>query len=158
MDTLNTKLDLLINNLRRAQALISFAESCTGGKLSAKLAEKPGVSDIYVGSVVSYANSAKEDILGVLRETIQKFGAVSEQVALEMAKGAVMCLRSTWSLSITGVAGPSGGTSAKPVGTVCFAVVGPNFELTTTKLFSGSRIEIQEQAVSFAVDLINKQF
>lgn len=158
MDTLNTKLDLLINHLRRAQALISFAESCTGGKLSAKLAEKPGVSDIYVGSVVSYANSAKEDVLGVLRETIQKFGAVSEPVALEMAKGAVACLKSTWSVSITGVAGPSGGTPAKPVGTVCFAVVGPNFELTTTKFFSGSRVEIQEQAVNFAVDLINKQF
>lgn len=158
MDSLRTKLDLLIDNLRRSQAVISFAESCTGGKLSAKLTEIPGVSDIFMGSVVSYSNSAKEDILGVLRETILKFGAVSEPVALQMAKGAQKSLNSQWALSITGVAGPDGGTAEKPVGTVCFALVGPGFEWTGRKHFSGSRVQIQDQSVDFAVDLVNKHF
>lgn len=158
MDSLRTKLDLLIDNLRRSQAVISFAESCTGGKLSAKLTEIPGVSDIFMGSVICYSNSAKEDILGVLRETILKFGAVSEPVALEMAKGARAKLKSHWALSITGIAGPDGGSLEKPVGTVCFAIVGPNFEWSERKHFLGTRVEIQERSVDFAVDLVNKQF
>ncbi len=157
MDRLSTKLDLLCEKLRRAHAVISFAESCTGGKLSAKLTEIPGVSDVFMGSVVCYSNSAKEDILGVLRETILKFGAVSEPVVLEMARGALKKFKSQWALSISGVAGPNGGTVDKPVGTVCFALIGPNFECTEKKYFLGSRVEIQEKSVDFAVDLVNKQ-
>lgn len=158
MDSSRTKLDLLINNLRSKKATISFAESCTGGKLSAKLTEIPGVSDIFMGSVVSYSNAAKEDFLGVLRETIQKFGAVSEATALQMAKGAQKGFKTQWALGITGIAGPDGGSAEKPVGTVCFAVVGPNFEWTGRKHFLGTRVQIQEQSVDFAVDLVNKQF
>ncbi|MCB0371214.1 MAG: CinA family protein, partial [Bdellovibrionales bacterium] len=98
------------------------------------------------------------DILGVLRDTISKYGAVSESVALQMAQGARTKFKTQWALSITGVAGPTGGTVEKPVGTVCFGLVGPNFEWTEVKHFSGSRVEIQDQSVNFAVDLMNKQF
>jgi PncC family amidohydrolase len=156
MDTFTYNLHNMIKHLRRTQTVVSFAESCTGGKLSAKLTENPGVSDIFMGSVVCYANSAKEDILGVLRESLMKEGAVSEVVALQMANGAKKVLKSHWSVAITGIAGPDGGTKDKPVGTVCFAVVGPNVEYTEKKLFSGSRIQIQEQSAEHVLLMMNK--
>jgi len=156
MDTFTYKLHTLFKQLRRTQTVVGFAESCTGGKLSAKVTENPGVSDIFMGSVVCYANSAKEDILGVLRESIEKEGAVSETVALQMAKGAQKVLRTNWAAAITGIAGPDGGTKTKPVGTVCFGIVGPGVEYTVKKLFTGSRVQIQEQSAEQAVELLNK--
>lgn len=156
MDTFTYKLHTLFNNLRRDQSNVSFAESCTGGKLSARLTEVPGVSDIFMGSVVSYSNSVKEDILGVLRESLITEGAVSETVALQMARGAQKVLKSTWSAAITGIAGPDGGTNTKPVGTVCFGIVGPSVEYTEKKLFTGSRVQIQEQSAERALELLNK--
>lgn len=109
-----------------------------------------------MGSVVCYANSAKEDILGVLRESIEKEGAVSETVALQMAKGAQRILKVNWAAAITGIAGPDGGTKTKPVGTVCFGIVGPGVEHSERKLFTGSRVQIQEQSAEQAIDLLIK--
>lgn len=157
MDTFTYKLHTTITHLRRLKNVVSFAESCTGGKLSAKLTENPGVSDVFMGSVVCYANSAKEDILGVQRDSLIKEGAVSETVALEMAKGAKRVLKSDWSVAITGIAGPDGGTKDKPVGLVCFGVVGPGIEYTEKKLFmsepgSDQRVRIQEQSAEWALD------
>lgn len=130
---------------------VSFAESCTGGKLSARLTENSGVSHLFMGSVVCYANAVKEDVLGVRKESIEKHGAVSEVVALELAQGAQKVLKSSWSAAITGIAGPDGGTKTKPVGTVCFAIVGPGVEYTERKLFTGSRIQIQEQSAEWVL-------
>lgn len=154
MTQLNVKFVEMINKLRSSQSSIGFAESCTGGKLSAGLTEISGVSDVYMGSVVCYSNSAKEDILGVLRDSIINYGAVSEVVALQMAKGACRVLKTDWSVAITGVAGPSGGTELKPVGTVCFGLVGPSVESTVKKQFKGNRVEIQNQAVEYSVDFV----
>jgi nicotinamide-nucleotide amidase len=138
---------------KRGQTL-SCAESCTGGGLSARLVAHPGVSSFYLGAVVAYANSLKENILQVPAELIRTEGAVSRSVALAMALGAQRVSQSTWAISTTGIAGPTGGTKEKPVGTVCFGLVGPGIEVSTQKLFSGDRHQIQEQSVKYAIELL----
>ncbi len=145
------KLQELIRSLRDQKLTVSFAESCTGGALSAFLAEQPGVSDIFLGSVVSYSNEAKVDLLGVRRDTLTNEGAVSETVARQMAHGVRRQLKTDWSVAITGIAGPSGGTATKPVGTVCFALAGPDFEDSRKEFFSGERKDIQQSSVDLAV-------
>ncbi len=133
---------------------LSLAESCTGGLVSAQIASLSGVSKIFNGAVVSYANHVKSDILDVPEELIASFGAVSEQVALKMAEGARAQLRSTWAVSITGIAGPTGGSEAKPIGTVCFGLVGPSVAQTQSSFFKGSRTEIQEKSALFALNAL----
>ncbi len=135
---------------------VGLAESCTGGLLSSLICAEPGASDFYVGSVVSYARSVKESLLNVPKPLLTTCGEVSLPVALAMAKGACATLRSDWSVSITGVAGPSGGSGEKPVGFVCFAVVGPCFEEAASQQFaaSGGRQDIQRQAALFAFDFL----
>lgn len=149
--TRDERLQELIKLLRDQKLTVSFAESCTGGALSSFLTEQPGISDIFLGSVVSYSNEAKVDLLGVRRDTLMQEGAVSEEVARQMAHGVRRQLKTEWSVAITGIAGPSGGTPTKPVGTVCFAVSGPNFEEARKKYFSGNRKDIQTASVDFAV-------
>lgn len=151
MTSRNEKLQALLKSLRDQKLTLSFAESCTGGALSAFITEQPGVSDIFLGSVVSYSNEAKVDLLGVRRDTLMNEGAVSESVARQMAHGVRRQLKTDWSVSITGIAGPSGGTPTKPVGTVCLAITGPNFEDSRKELFSGDRKGIQQQSVDLAV-------
>lgn len=148
----------LIEAFRNKKLTLSFAESCTGGKLSAVFTEVPGVSDIFLGSIVSYANSAKIDLLGVRRDTLQNEGAVSEFVACQMAQGVRQKFKSDWSVAITGIAGPAGGTVEKPVGTVYFAVCGPQFERAQRKLFSGDRLSIQSAAVQSAIQFLQECF
>ena len=155
MDPHSEKLQELIRSLRDRKLTLSFAESCTGGALSAFLTEQAGISDIFKGSVVSYSNEAKENILGVRRETLMQEGAVSEAVARQMAHGVRRQLKTEWSVAITGIAGPSGGTPGKPVGTVCFAVVGPSFEDSRKELFSGDRKAIQQASVHYAVNWLS---
>ncbi|KHD89673.1 MAG: damage-inducible protein CinA [Bdellovibrio sp. ArHS] len=146
------KLQELIRSLRDQKLTVGFAESCTGGALSAFLTEQPGVSDIFLGSVVSYSNEAKEDLLGVRRDTLMQEGAVSEAVARQMAHGVRRQLKTDWSVAITGIAGPSGGTPTKPVGTVCFAISGPGFEDSRRQLFLGDRKAIQNASVDYSVN------
>ncbi|MFP5520262.1 MAG: CinA family protein [Bdellovibrionia bacterium] len=145
---------VLINLLRDQKLTVGFAESCTGGQLSGFLAEQAGVSDIFLGSVVSYANEVKVGLLGVRRDTLMNEGAVSEQTALQMAQGVRKQIQCDWSAAITGIAGPTGGSATKPVGTVCFAIAGPSFEKTFTQVFQGSRTEVQQQSVDYAVQIL----
>ena len=152
MTSRNERLQDLIRLLRDRKLTVSFAESCTGGALSAFLTEQPGVSDIFLGSVVSYSNEAKVDLLGVRRDTLMQEGAVSESVARQMAHGVRRQLKTEWSVAITGIAGPSGGSVAKPVGTVCIAVAGPSFEDSRKEIFSGDRKGIQQASVDCAVN------
>jgi nicotinamide-nucleotide amidase len=151
MNAREQKLQELIRSLRDQKLTLSFAESCTGGALSAFLTEQAGVSDIFLGSVVSYSNEAKVALLGVRRDTLMQEGAVSESVARQMACGARRQLKTDWSVAITGIAGPSGGTPSKPVGTVCIAIAGPNFEESRKEIFSGDRKAIQQESVDFSV-------
>lgn len=150
------ELQSIIEKLRSRKQTVGFAESCTGGLLSATLSAVPGVSDIYLGSIVSYSYQAKVDLLGVSWSLLKDEGAVSEKVARQMAQGLRNQLKCHWSVSITGIAGPTGGTEEKPVGTVWFSVSGPGFEQAERKLFSGSRTDIQKASVDFATTFLLK--
>ena len=134
---------------------LGLAESCTGGLLSSWFVERSGVSSFYQGAVVSYAGAVKIGALSVNPGTIEEYGEVSEQVALEMARGACKNLESDWSISITGIAGPNGGTIDKPVGTVCFGICGPDFEKTVFKKFEKKeRTLLQKESADFALELL----
>lgn len=146
----------VIRKLRSLNQTLGFAESCTGGLASATISAVAGISDIFIGSIISYSNSVKLSHLQVSNGTLQAEGAVSEQVALQMAQGLRNQLKCHWSVAITGIAGPTGGSPVKPVGTVWFAVVGPGFEATQKKFFSGERTEVQKQAVEFAFEFLGE--
>lgn len=149
-------LEDVVGVVAKRNITISFAESCTGGRVSANLAKKSGISKIFAGSVVSYSNAMKSQVLGVPKNQIRCHGAVSRVVALSMAKGVKNISGSTWAVSITGIAGPTGGTKEKPVGTVCFGVVGPGISDTYQKLFSGDREEVQAKAEEFVWEILMK--
>lgn len=148
----SNQLKSLTEIIRSQKLKIGFAESCTGGLLASTLTAQAGVSDIFLGSVVSYANDVKINLLGVKKETIAQHGAVSEQTVREMAYGAKNIFKSDIVVAISGVAGPTGGTDSKPVGTVFFYFLGPGFEFSQQKLFAGSRVEIQSQSVEFTIN------
>jgi nicotinamide-nucleotide amidase len=119
------------NLLRSSGETLSIAESCTGGGLGQMLTEIPGSSDYFWGGVIAYDNSVKLGVLGVNPEDLEKFGAVSATVAEQMAAGVKNRLSTTWGLSITGIAGPTGGTKAKPIGLVYIGLAGPGDEVTS---------------------------
>lgn len=135
---------------------IGLAESCTGGLLSSWIAQVPGVSSFYQGSIVSYSAEVKNAVLGVPWPMIKAHGEVSLPVAQAMARGAIKALSCDWAVAITGIAGPTGGTPEKPVGLVCFAVVGPGFEKALAHHFAPTmeRHKIQQQSAVFAFDLL----
>ncbi len=108
--------------LIRKNMTITFAESCTGGLLAKTFTDIPGVSEVFFGSVVTYANDAKHKLLGVCEKTLQSYGAVSKQTAYEMAKGARLLFSSDIAVSVTGIAGPGGGSKEKPVGLVYIGI------------------------------------
>ena len=130
---------------------ISVAESCTGGALSHTITGIPGASSYFDCGYITYSNQSKVEMLGVDTQTIKTFGAVSEEVALEMVIGAITKSHSDVAISITGVAGPTGGTPEKPVGTVCFGFFCDGKTSTSTQLFSGDRANIVSQSVSYAM-------
>ena len=153
---MNTARTELLELLRGKKWTVGFAESCTGGRLSAFIAEQAGVSDVFLGSVVSYSNQVKSDLLGVQETTLKDFGAVSEQTAREMAQGARRGLKVETAVAITGIAGPTGGSDRKPVGMVCFAVAGPGFEQAKTVHFQGDRVAVQTQSANFALKFLTE--
>jgi nicotinamide-nucleotide amidase len=112
--------------LSKKQATVSVAESCTGGLIAHWLTDVSGSSDYFLFGATTYSNDSKMDVLGVLRETIESYGAVHEETAREMAEGVRRITNSTYGLSTSGIAGPAGGTAGKPVGTLCIGIAGPN--------------------------------
>jgi nicotinamide-nucleotide amidase len=127
--------------------VLTLAESCTGGLISALITNTAGSSAWFDSGLVTYSNQAKQDLLKVKEITLTQYGAVSEQVAMEMAIGALQQGRSTFAASVTGIAGPEGGTPAKPVGTVCFAWTSDDLpSISKTYLFQGNREQIREQS------------
>jgi nicotinamide-nucleotide amidase len=135
---------------------LAVAESCTGGLISHLLTAFPGASDFLIGAAVTYANSAKTRLLGVAEDTLRGHGAVSAEVAAEMAEGARRLCEVDVALSITGIAGPGGGTSAKPVGLVHWAVDHPGGTVVRERVFPGSRNEIQIAAAYAALDQLRR--
>jgi nicotinamide-nucleotide amidase len=130
---------------------IAVAESCTGGLLSSSLTSIPGASSYFNCGFITYSNESKIKMLNVDSQTIELFGAVSERVAYEMALGAGQHSQSDLAISVTGIAGPSGGTAEKPVGMVCFGFYVEGEVSTTTQFFSGVRSEIVSESIAFAL-------
>jgi nicotinamide-nucleotide amidase len=135
---------------------LAIAESCTGGLLSRKITAVPGASDYLDRALVTYSNRAKTELLGISEELLRVHGAVSGQVALAMAEGALKRAAVEVAVGITGVAGPTGGTSAKPVGTVFIACVTPGQEVVEKYSFGGTREQIQESSTQAALAMLWK--
>ena len=140
---------LLGNLLKQRQQTISTAESCTGGRLAAMLNAQSGSSAFYMGSVVAYANEIKEQVLGVQHDTLLSYGAVSEQTVLEMANGVRKLLNTDYAIATSGIAGPTGGTAEKPVGTIWIAWATP--EGTEAKCYHFGAAREREQITQRAV-------
>ena len=130
---------------------ISIAESCTGGALSHTITSIPGASSYFDCGYITYSNQSKVEMLGVDTQTIKTYGAVSEEVALKLVIGVAIKSQSDVALSITGVAGPTGGSPEKPVGMVCFGFSYDGQTSTSTQLFSGDRASVVSQSVSYAL-------
>ena len=154
-DAKNAVVTTLIAELRKQGKTFSTAESCTAGMIGSRMGDIPGASDVFVGGVISYANEVKENILGVPHETLLRVGAVSEECASYMAAGSRKTCGSDIAVSVTGIAGPGGGTPEKPVGTVCFGVADANGVYTETKHFSGKndRAKIRRLTTAHAMML-----
>lgn len=133
---------------------LAVAESCTGGLIAHLLTEVPGISDLFLLGVVAYSNEAKINQLGVSLETIEKHGAVSEEVALEMASGVRRAAGADLGIGVTGIAGPGGGTGEKPVGLVYIAISGPDLANAREFRFDGNRSEIKQKAADEALDMV----
>jgi nicotinamide-nucleotide amidase len=148
----------MVHSLRKAKSTISTAESCTGGLLAAHITSVPGASDVFRGAVVSYDNEVKIRELGVPKNILTKRGAVSEEVACLMAEGVRKKLGTTFAISITGIAGPSGGTEAKPVGTVWIGLAQAG-QKPIAKLFQfmGDRSAVRERSTITALDMLRKR-
>jgi len=145
--------DLLLRNRQQ----LATAESCTGGWLAKCCTDLAGSSVWFDRGFVSYTNQAKQDLLSVSAATLERYGAVSLETATEMAEGALNHSQATISVAITGIAGPTGGTQGKPVGTVCFAfAIQDHPTISVQTLFSGDREMIRRQAVITALQGIIK--
>ncbi|MES2501783.1 MAG: nicotinamide-nucleotide amidohydrolase family protein [Pseudomonadota bacterium] len=131
--------------------VLALAESCTGGMAAQAITSVAGSSAWFDRGFVTYSNQAKIDMLGVNNQTLIQFGAVSEQTAAEMAQGALKFSLAQISASITGIAGPDGGTADKPVGTVCFGFALINSVKTSTQHFVGKRESVRQQASIYAI-------
>jgi nicotinamide-nucleotide amidase len=148
---------VVLDRARRAGLSLGTAESCTGGLVGGRITEVPGSSEVFVGGVVCYADRLKTELLDVPPALIGAHGAVSEPVARSMAEGARRRLAADLAVSVTGIAGPSGGSEDKPVGTVWFAVASPADTEAKRVVFLGSRKEIRERAAQTALFLLGRR-
>jgi nicotinamide-nucleotide amidase len=143
----------LVARLAQRQRTIATAESCTGGLLGARITDVPGSSSVYLGGIVSYSNRAKTERLGVDGALLERHGAVSEPVATAMARGALAAFGASLAVAVTGVAGPSGGTPEKPVGTVWIALADAEGSEGTRFRFPGNREMVRERTVQKALEM-----
>jgi len=153
-DMLNRSYLNLVNLLKEFNLTISCAESCTGGLISKLLTDVSGSSQIFLGSLIAYSNEIKENFLNVEKETLEEYGAVSLETAIEMCRGINICFNSSISVSTTGIAGPSGATENKPVGMVCFGFVINGKEFQEVEFFSGDRNDIRNFSALFVSEFI----
>lgn len=148
--------ELIIHLLERKGYTVALAESCTGGMVGKMLTDVPGSSSAFWGGVISYSNEAKTRILGVSEETLNKYGAVSPETAREMARGIRNMAGSTFGISLTGIAGPDGGTPEKPVGLVYVGIAGDTGEKTRELRLMGGRDGIRTIAAKSALDWLRR--
>lgn len=141
--------------LKKQGLKLVTAESCTGGGLSYWITSIAGSSDWFDRGFITYSDEAKRDLLNVSGKTLKTYGAVSKQTALEMAKGALQNSEANFSIAITGIAGPAGGTQEKPVGTVWIAWASEDFPTSTSvEIFSGDRQAIRARAIEKALETL----
>ncbi|WP_183572469.1 competence/damage-inducible protein A [Mucilaginibacter sp. X5P1] len=145
----------LLNIMTEKGLTLSVAESCTGGYISHLFTQHPGSSKVFLGGAVSYSNQLKESLLGVKEETIEKYGAVSEETVTEMVLGALENFKSDFAIAVTGIAGPDGGTPDKPVGTVWIGVASARQTLIKKFTFSSKRIQNIERSAMSALSMLN---
>ena len=148
-------LEVVVGSLaKQHNVCLAAAESCTGGLLSHLITNVPGSSDYFLGSVITYANQAKIQILGVKSETLEKFGAVSRETVLEMAHAVRQVFFADIGVSVSGIAGPGGGVPGKPVGTVWIGLSVAGLDRAWRYQFSGDRQEVKQQAAEMALKLL----
>jgi nicotinamide-nucleotide amidase len=148
--------ELVLDACRRRGLRLVTAESCTGGLVAQRLTSVPGASDVFLGSVVAYADAVKARELGVPQETLEKYGAVSAETAAAMAAGARQRLGADVAVSVTGIAGPGGGSEEKPVGLVFLHAQAPDGERTLEFNFAGDRESIRRRAAATALHLVRR--
>jgi nicotinamide-nucleotide amidase len=146
---------VVLEQLRSLGLKLAIAESCTGGMLGERITSIPGSSDVFLGGVIAYHNDVKQNALGVRAEDIERYGAVSEEVALQMASGVRGKMGADVGVSVTGIAGPSGGTPEKPVGLVWIAVHGSNARARRFHV-GGDRAEIRQRAAQAALEMVRR--
>ncbi|MBY4890264.1 nicotinamide-nucleotide amidase [Pantoea sp. DY-15] len=145
--------------LKRRQATVTAAESCTGGWIAKVFTDISGSSAWFERGFVTYSNEAKQQMVGVQETTLQQHGAVSEQTVREMANGAAKAAAAEYAIAVSGIAGPEGGTPDKPVGTVWFAIVGPEGRvLAQRQIFAGDRDAVRRQSVAWALQTLLDEF
>lgn len=151
----------LVSILLENRMIITTVESCTGGLIASKIVNVSGASNVLKEGFITYANSAKEIYAGVLKDTLDKYGAVSKEVALEMAQGVAEKTGADVAISVTGIAGPDGGTKEKPVGLVYIGCYVKGETYYEECRFTGDRLTIRQnsadEAIRFAIELISKQ-
>ena len=147
----------LASCLSQTGKTVTCAESCTGGLIGATLTSVAGSSGWFNAGFITYSNEMKTKLLGVPQDTLDEFGAVSEPVVKAMANGALASANADYAVSVSGIAGPGGGTEFKPVGTVCFGfAIKGRATVVTTEHFSGERDQVRAAAVAFAVEQLLK--
>jgi len=146
----------VLEELRRRRTRLAVAESCSGGLLGGRITAVPGASDVFVGGVIAYDDTVKTTVLNVPAELVRTHGAVSEAVVLAMALGAQQRFAAEAALAITGIAGPTGGTAEKPVGTVWLAARSGAQTRALKRVFPGDRNEIRARAAQAALDLLRR--
>ena len=147
----------LMTRLTELGWTLALAESCTGGMVAARVTSVPGASAVFQGGVTAYHNDVKRDLLGVSAALLESVGAVSTETALAMSQGVRRLLHASLAAAVTGIAGPGGGTDAKPVGLVFIAVAGPHAERVERFLFPGDRDAIRTQAADAVLRLLLEQ-
>ena len=153
MNSITFLINDIVQILKKNHWQLVTAESCTGGLIGAALTEVPGSSDWYERGFITYSNGAKKDMLGVPEHLLNQFGAVSIEVAEAMVVGALQHSQGHIAVSVTGIAGPSGGTPDKPVGTVCFAWLATGAKVKTAqKQFAGDRQAVRLAACQYALE------
>ena len=151
---MNRVAENLVELLKARGLVCATAESCTGGGVGSAITGVPGSSAVFAGGVISYSNEVKRDVLGVSAESLDKYGAVSPQVAAQMADGVRRLLKADLAVSLTGIAGPDGGSDEKPVGLVWFGLSTPSGTRTEKCLFRGDRAQVRAHAVVHALGML----
>ena len=149
-----TVAEKLVELLKPRGLTCATAESCTGGGVGSAITAVPGSSTVFAGGIISYSNEVKAEVLGVSRDDLARVGAVSSEVAAQMAEGTLHLLKTDMAVSLTGIAGPDGGSDEKPVGLVWFGLATKDGVRTEKAIFRGDRAQVRAQAVTHALGML----